>query len=89
MEGHPFFAWEAGSGGENTGLEEADLTMVPFLKEKKIYPKPHFSFLQNSLQHSPTLGEPRGPTKPQGLFSKYLNLSLYNQILILVFVFVF
>ena len=35
LEGHPFFAWEAGSGGENTGLEGADLTMVPFLKEKK------------------------------------------------------
>ena len=59
------------------------------LKEKKNYPKPHFSFLQNSLKHSPPLGEPRGPTKAQGLFSKYLNLPLYNQILILVFVFVF
>lgn len=37
MEGHPFFAWEAGSGGETTGLERADLTMVPFLKEKKLF----------------------------------------------------
>lgn len=58
-------------------------------KKTQVYPKPHFSFLQNSLQHSPALGEPWGPNKAQGLFSKYLTLSLYNQVLILVFVFVF
>ena len=30
-------------------------------KKTQVYPKPHFSFLQNSLQHSPPLGEPWGP----------------------------